>query len=92
MQQDMDGLKKQIKDIIECIYNCCYEGDLDVIKDGNFYKLTLYLQNQSRALGGTVLANQCKNDEEFLEYVKQQLKKNRLDFASYGQLRIYNLI
>lgn len=86
----MDGLEKQVKDIIECLYDCIYEGDLKVKKDGNFYVLTLYLQNQSHACGGVVLANQCETDEEFLKYVKCQLKKNRLDYSSHAQLRIYH--
>lgn len=88
----MAGLEDKIKEIIERLYKCEYIGDLKVRKDHNLYILTLYLQNEPHACGGTTLANQCHSDEEFLCYVEKELKKNRLDYADYGQLRIYNII
>ena len=88
----MDGLKQKIKELIECLYNCIYDADLKVEKEGDWYYLTLYLQNQVREWGGNVYARQCSTDEEFLEFLKEEFKKNRLDLASHAQLRIYGNI
>lgn len=85
----MDGLKIKIKQLIEELYKCEYTGDLKIRKDGNLYILTLYLNNEPQSCGGTTFANQCNSDKEFLCYVKDQLKKNRLDFADYSKLIIY---
>lgn len=88
----MTGIEQQIIDIIQCEYDCIYEGDLKFTKTDNYYKLVLYLQGQPHAFGGTVIANQCDSDEQFLKYVREELRKNRRDLASYGQLRIYGNI
>ena len=86
----MNNLEKQVKDLIECLYNCVYDADLKIEKEGNLYILTLYLNDQPHAYGGTVLSSYCESDEEFLEFLKQQLKKNRLDWSRHTELRIYH--
>lgn len=86
----MDGLEKRIKDLIECLYNCIYEGDLEVKKDKDYYMLTLYLWNQPHCEGGTTYGNQCKCDDEFIKYIEKKLKESRLDLSSRGQLRLLN--
>lgn len=83
----MDGLEKQIKELIETLYCCIYNKTLKVTKTDDLYKCTLYLHNEH--FGGVVLAKQCNTDEEFLDFVKTELWKRRLDMSQHASLKLY---
>ena len=86
----MDGLENQIKEMIESLYCCIYNKTLKVTKFDNFYKVTLYLHNEH--FGGLVLAKECLSDEEFLDFVKKELWKRRLDMSHHASLKLYGNI
>lgn len=86
----MGGLEKQIKDLIESLYCCIYNKTLKVVKNEDLYKCTLYLHNE--LFGGVVLAKQCGSDEEFLDFVKEELWKRRLDMSQHASLKAYHNI
>lgn len=82
-----DGLEKDVICLIERLYECIFDAPLEVKVNDNLYIVTLYLNGYP--LGGTTYSYQCDSDEEFLKLLEKDLRKNRLDFASYGQLVIY---
>lgn len=86
----MDGLEKKVKELIETLYCCIYTRPLKVTKNDGLYKCTLYLHDEH--FGGLVMANQCESDEEFLDFVKTELKKRRLDRSQHAVLKIYGNI
>ena len=86
----MDGLEKQIKEMIETLYCCIYNKPLKVIKNGDLYKCTLFLHDEN--FGGLVIANQCKSDQDFLDYIQKELKKRRLDMSQHASLKLYGNI
>lgn len=86
----MDGLEKQIKELIETLYNCIYNKTLKVTKKGDFYKCELFLHEEH--FGGVILAKECASDEEFLDFIKTELKKRRLDMSQHASLKLYGNI
>jgi hypothetical protein len=50
----MDGLEKQIKELIETLYCCIYTRPLKVTKTDDLYKCILYLHDEH--FGGLVMA------------------------------------
>lgn len=86
----MDGLEKDIKEMIESLYNCYYNKGLKVQKIDSLYKLTLELWDPN--FGGLVIAKECNSDKEFLDYIYKELRTRRLDRSQYAQLRIYGNI
>lgn len=86
----MDGLEKQIKELIETLYCCIYTRPLKVTKTDDLYKCTLYLHDEH--FGGLVMAKQCESEEEFLDFIKTELKKRRLDSSQHAVLKYYGNI
>ena len=86
----MDGLEKQIKELIETLYCCIYNKTLKVTKKGDLYRCELFLHDEN--FGGVIMANQCNSDEEFLDYIKTELKKRRLDMSQHASLKLYGNI
>jgi len=81
MLEKMDGLEKKITDIIEEVYNCISEVPIKATHDGDWYQATLYVHGPQ--YGGIIYATQCKTEEEFLQFIRKQLKKSRLDLTQH---------
>ena len=76
--------------MIESLYCCIYNKSLKVTKHHGLYKCTLYLHEEH--FGGLDLAKQCDSDEEFLDFVRTELKKRRLDRSQHASLKLYGNI
>ena len=83
----MDGIEKEIKNLIETLYCCKYTRPLKVTKHDGLYKCTLYLHDEH--FGGLVMAKQCESDEEFLDFIKTELRTRRLDRSQHAVLKYY---
>lgn len=83
-------LEKEVLASMEAIYQCKYTKELQVTKDGNYYMLKLFLHTPISP--AVVIGQECNSDEEFLEYIKKELKDRRLDKSQQYKLIIYGNI
>lgn len=85
----LDYLEKDIRDIIECIYKCCYTRGLSVEYDQNDQRYTLKLFLHDPNFGALVISNQCASDDEFKEFVTKELNERKLTRSQHYKLIIY---
>ena len=83
-------LEKEILTSIEEIYQCKYTKELKVLKDDNYYTLKLYLHNPITP--SIVIGQECKSDEDFINYIKKELKERRIDKSQHYKLIVYGNI
>lgn len=82
----MDGLEKRIIEIIEYLYNCVFTAHLKVTVKDDLYTLEVFLSDPN--FGGYTLAKQCKTDDEFLQFITDELASNQLTRHKFQQLII----
>ena len=77
----MNDLEKAVLDIIEEIYKKKFIGKLKVLKlkDVESYTLKLYVHQYDPI----VISADCKDAEDFLNFVRQELKSRQLIKANY---------
>lgn len=85
--QNMNGLEKSVKDLIECLYNCEFVGKLTVSVSNGLYQLKLYFAELN--IPAYVLACQCCSDEEFLDFVKRELETSNIIRTTQHKLILY---
>lgn len=78
----MSSLEEQVRGLVEMLYCCKFPKRIDVLKegterDGYIYTCKFYLHSQVYDPLAWVI--QCSNDEEFLEFITNQLKKSKLN-------------
>lgn len=83
-------LEKQVLASIEEIYECKYTKELSVTQNGDYYTLKLFLHNPITP--SIVISQECASDEEFLQYIKKELKDRRLDRSQQYKLIVYGNI
>lgn len=87
MTQDMTGLEKKVKELIECLYNCEYIGKLTVeVKPCSF---TLKLFNSDVHIPAIIYCYQGRDEEGFLDFLKKELEKSNLIRTKHYKLFIY---
>lgn len=83
-------LEKKVLASIEAIYECKYNKGLSVTTDGNLYVFKLFLHNPITP--SIVISRECESDEDFLQYITQELKDRRLDRSQQYKLIVYGNI
>lgn len=91
-QLNLTSLEKQVLDIIKEVYNAVYIKPLKVFVEPvnstvNYYELQLFLNEEYR--DPYIIATQCASDNEFLEFLKQELKQTELIRRKQFGLVIY---
>ena len=76
---DIRTCEKQIKEFIESCYECTFIGKAEVFKNYDFYTLRLVLNTDYAPINLSYQGS----IEDFLKYVKRQLKEMRLDRVYY---------
>ncbi len=64
-------LVQMILDYIKTLYKSEYEGSINVTQNDNIYRLNLGLPSY---MNPTSIACDADSDEEFLEYIKEELR------------------
>lgn len=77
-------LTQTIRDYIKTLYKAEYTGRLEVEKDENGYKFIIGLPSY---MSPTTISSNHSSDEEFLEYIYEELRKR-----NYMRLYIYKVI
>ena len=83
----MDGLEQTVIDLIESLYKCKFIGKLQIEKTGDLYQLKIFLHDEH--FGAYTLAKQCSSDEQFLNFVEEELRNNQLIRSRHSKLIIY---
>lgn len=83
----MNGLEKQIIDLIECLYCCEFVGKLTAEHHCCNYIMKLYYADEH--VPAYVLASQCSSDEEFLKFVKRELERSNLIRTTHHKFILY---
>lgn len=82
----MTQLECELLDIINDTIKGKYIGKLEAGKDGNMYCLALYLNRTTTP--AISLMKECKTEQEFKDFVREEIKKRKLENVSYWSVRI----
>lgn len=86
-QWTLDGIEKQLRNIINETYCCKYINPIKFKKNNDLYIATLSLYGD--LYGGLTLSKQCNSYEEFFNFFKKEIKSKRLDRSRFFKLKIY---
>lgn len=82
----MDRLECEILKIINETVEGKYIGKLRVTKEGNVYCLDLFLNNTT--LPAISFIKECKDEADFKEFVRKEIKARKLEKVSFWQVTI----
>lgn len=85
-----EEFEKSIHDFIECKYKCKFVGRTEIFKeqiDTNLYEYTFNWYIDSNVVPIPIIM-QCATEEEFLDYVKQQIVSRNLIRVSYHKMKL----
>ena len=90
--QNIEELKQQILDLIECMYSHLFINRLELevsILDEELkaYVLKLYLHDQRWA--PLVIAGEFKTDDEFLLFICEELRTRNLIRSEHYKIKLY---
>lgn len=80
----MSDLEKEILEIINTTVKGQYTGGLKVVNDDGFYVLFLYMD--SSVYPSIQLGIDCDSEEDFKNYIRDEIKARRLESVSYSRL------
>lgn len=91
-QLNLTSLEIQVLDAIESTYNAMYLKPLKVHVEAvsptlNYYELQLFLQEEYT--NPYIIATQCGTDQDFLDFLVEELKKIELVRRKQFELVIY---
>lgn len=77
----MTQLECDLLNIINETIDGKYIGKLEAGKDGDFYCLALYLNRTTTP--AITLMKECKSEMDFKDFVREEIKKRKLENVSY---------
>lgn len=91
-QLNLTSLETQVLDAIESTYNAMYLKPLKVHVEAvsptlNYYELQLFLQEEYT--NPYIIATQCGTDQDFIDFIVEELKKIELVRRKQFELVIY---
>lgn len=81
MRNKMTKLECEILNIINETIEGKYIGKLSITKEDNIYCLALYLNHTTAP--ALSLIKECKDENDFKEFVKKEIKTRKLEKTSY---------